>query len=480
MLNTFTSKFTFFFWSVFLIITIPIYIFGTFYIKDVLQTTEHEKIQLMVNTLKPTIALNLSFEQDEELQTVFNTILKETNIIKIEFDSNILQKTFVKKKNGKVSLLLYETSVVDPFDTNSVAKIKIYYSNDYLITLYNKVNTALLIISLFSLVVFFTFYIFMKKELNALTHIANIFQNYSKSKPITAIETKSKTLEIITITKTANEMIQNISTYFSELQHLNSKLENIVKEKVEELHMQERMLVHQSRQAAMGEMIESIAHQWRQPLNIIGIASANLEMEHDLGIKNDKNFKEKMQIIFTNINYMSNTIDDFRDFLNPDRELLYFNPKDSIEDVYKILSAQLSNNNINLELNSNEEVQLYGIENEFKQVVFILLNNAQDAIKSLQKESKIEKGIINIKLAKRNENISISFCDNGGGIPDDVINSIFNPYFTTKFASSGTGIGLYMAKNIIESRMHGSLETYNTETGCCFEIQQHTNIKDQI
>ena len=456
------------------------YIFATFYIKDVLQTTEHEKIKLMVNTIKPIIAINLSFDQIGEVEDILETVLKEKNIMKIELTSQDLQKTFIKKEAKEGKLLRYQTTIVDPFNNKNISTIKIYYSNENLISLYNKITTILIVISLFSLVVFFSFYLFMKKELTALAHIANIFQNYSKTDKPAYIETKSNTLEIRTITKTANEMIENISSYFQELQHLNDGLEKIVKEKVQELHVKENMLIHQSRQAAMGEMIESIAHQWRQPLNIIGIASANLDLERELGTDTDKNFQDKIEIISANINYMSNTIDDFRDFLNPDSELTRFNPKKAIEDVYKILSAQLKNNKIKLTIRSNTPVELYGIENEFKQVVFILINNSQDAIKSLQKHSKLENGEIDIILSEKNGESIISFCDNGGGIKEDVINSIFNPYFTTKFSSSGTGIGLHIAKNIIESRMRGSLETFNVANGCCFKIQQQKNMKEQI
>jgi len=232
------------------------------------------------------------------------------------------------------------------------------------------------------------------------------------------------------------------------------------------------MIRHQSRQAAMGEILESNAHQWRQPLNIIGLSCASLEMEPDLGVLNDANFKEKMQIVSKNINYMSSTIDDFRDFLNPERDCAYFSPKHTIETVYDILSAQLENNKIEFTVKSQKDVELYGIENEFKQVVFVLINNSKDAIKSLQKNFKNFVGKIEIIISKKNENVVISFCDNGGGVQDDIIHSIFDPYFTTKFASSGTGIGLYIAKNIIESRMEGSIKVVNSKNGCCFTIKQ--------
>ena len=480
MFNTLTSKFTFFYWVIFFIVTLSFYFFGTFYMKDILKSTEHEKVELMLNTLKPTIALNLSFNQELEIEKILQTILKEKNIIKAEIESQTLHKVLKKQNIKNVESRTYVTTITDPFNTDEITTMRVTHSYEQLTFLYEKINKVLLFIFLFALFVFFIFYISMKKELNSLKSIANAFQNYSSTNHISSIQTQSQTTEIKTITRTANEMIENISSYLLALERFNTDLEQQVQEKVEKLRNQEKMMVHQSRQAAMGEMLESIAHQWRQPLNIIGLSCANLEMEHDLGITNDGNFKEKMQIISKNINYMSNTIDDFRDFLNPDRKATYFDPKKTIEEVYDILSAQLEHNKIEFALASKDETQLYGIENEFKQVVFVLINNSKDAIKSLQKNVDAINGKIEIQISQKNKTTVISFCDNGGGIKENIIHSIFDPYFTTKFAASGTGIGLYIAKNIVESRMQGSLKVLNTKNGCCFTIKQNQTIGENI
>jgi len=442
--------------------------------KDILKSTEHEKVQLMLSTLKPTIALNLSFHQEQEIQKILETVLKEKNILSVEIKSKSVNILLEKKWNKKTQNHKHITTIKDPFKSKDIATVYLVHSYEQLDTLYNKIYKVLLFIFLFALFIFLMFYFSIKHELNALKVIADVFHNYSRTKEIDTIKTNSNTSEIQTITKTANEMIQNISTYLHQLEGFNTDLEQQVQEKVQKLRSQEKMIVHQSRQAAMGEMLESIAHQWRQPLNIIGLSCANLEMEHDLGIQNEKNFKDKMQIISKNINYMSNTIDDFRDFLNPERVATDFNPRETIEAVYDILAAQLQHNKIKLNINATEEARLYGIENEFKQVVFVLINNAKDAIKSLQKNSPEFEGKIDVLISQRKDKISISFCDNGGGIKEDIIHSIFDPYFTTKFASSGTGIGLYIAKNIIESRMQGSIRVRNHNDGCCFTINQTT------
>jgi len=482
LLKTLTSKFTFFFWSIFLIIGISIYLFSTVFIKDMLQTIEKEKVQLIVNTLTPTIAYNLSFglDLDKDINKLLNTILHEENIISVRLSSAKVDITVSKKRDITLKTLSYSTTILDPFTHKTIANIHVDYSNKNLLHLYHKIITTLLFMFLLALLVFLSFYLYIKKELNALAFISKAMNNYSITKELSPISIKKSTCEINTIVTAANEMMQSIAQQFKELKSFNSKLENQVKEKVQELQTQEKLLVHQSRQAAMGEMIESIAHQWRQPLNIIGLSSANLEMEYDLGIMTTENFKEKMEIISLNINYMSNTIDDFRDFLNPDTSLTHFNPKKTIDEVLKILKAQLTNNSISIHFEVDAEIELLGIENEFKQVIFIIINNAKDAIKSRQQREDFKDGNITIKITNKSQQNSIYFYDNGGGIKEEIIHSIFNPYFTTKFASSGTGIGLYIAKNIIESRMGAELSVTNVENGCCFKIAQNQNIEEKI
>ena len=460
----------------FLVAVVPFYFFGTLYTKNILETTEHEKVQLMVSTLAPTIALNLSFNQSKEVGKLLETMLKEKNIKSVKLASESFQKELVKEQQIQGALHTYTTTIMDPFKKKEIATISVIHSFEYVNRLSQRVNKILLTIFAFALFIFLLFYIAMKRELDALKVIASAFHNYSRTNRMSPIEVRSSTSEIDTIGRTANEMIHHISSYLQRLKKFNTELEQQVEEKVAQLTSQEKMMIHQSRQAAMGEMLESIAHQWRQPLNIIGLSCANLEMQHELGTLSDAEFKDKMQIIAKNINYMSSTIDDFRDFLNPERTPVVFNPKETIDAVYDILAAQLENNKIKVNIKSEDSITLYGIENEFKQVVFILLNNAKDAIKGVQKNFDNFQGEITISLFRKDVTSVITVCDNGGGIKEDIIHSIFDPYFTTKFASSGTGIGLYIAKNVIESRMKGKLKVFNTKTGCCFSIKQ--NVKD--
>ena len=234
-----------------------------------------------------------------------------------------------------------------------------------------------------------------------------------------------------------------------------------------ELKEKEGLLFQQSKLALMGEMMSAIAHQWRQPLNAIAILNIKTETLLEL---NESMTSEQYGPISTGIekqlNYMSKTIDDFRDFFIPNKEKIDFNISKSIEQVTELLSAQFKSNNIEVNIES-EDITINGFQNEFIQVIINILNNAKDALKSKQNTPRH----IDIKVIKSKEkNAQITISDNGGGISDEVIEKIFDPYFTTKFKSQGTGIGLYMSKMIIEKSMLGDLSVQNSKDGAIFKI----------
>ena len=233
-----------------------------------------------------------------------------------------------------------------------------------------------------------------------------------------------------------------------------------------DLKQKEHLLYQQSKMALMGEMMSAIAHQWRQPLNALAALNMQVEMKLELDGKIEE---EEYQPISENINrqlgYMSKTIDDFRDFFIPSKEKSLFNVCQMVYDVYDILKPQFINNNIELNINC-KELFVLGFPNEFKQVIINILNNAKDAIIS----NEIENGKVNIKMVKMNEKVKILIRDNGGGISPEIISKIFTPYFTTKFKSKGTGIGLYMSKMIIEQSMQGELKVKSYKGNTVFII----------
>jgi len=215
-------------------------------------------------------------------------------------------------------------------------------------------------------------------------------------------------------------------------------LENKIQKAVDENTKKDMILQQQSKLAAMGEMISAIAHQWRQPLNTLSL-NIQLLIDDFFDNKVDEKYIEKFEEKqLKTINFMSKTIDDFRNFFSH-KEKEKFHIKEAINEVIELINAQLKNNNISIEI-IGEDFEVYGYKNEFKQVILNLINNSKDSII----ESKIN-GKITIKLQKN----KIIITDNGKNIPKKIQNRIFEPYFTTKGAK-GTGIGLYMSKMIIE------------------------------
>jgi signal transduction histidine kinase len=259
-----------------------------------------------------------------------------------------------------------------------------------------------------------------------------------------------------------NFMLARIQKSHNALKEYKNNLENIVKEKIKENTKQLQTLQQQSKLASMGEMIGAIAHQWRQPLNEISTGIQNLKYDFKDGNLNNENFIDDfIEENKKTIKFMSKTIDDFRSFYRTDKQTQDFKVKETIQSVVDMQTAQLKNHNIKLTITGDEFIY-NGLQSEFQQVILNLINNAKDALV----EKNIQNPTIDIKL----QNNTITIEDNAGGVSKDIIDRIFEPYFTTKEQGKGTGIGLYMSKIIIEDNMGCSLEVLNKNNGACFSI----------
>lgn len=240
-----------------------------------------------------------------------------------------------------------------------------------------------------------------------------------------------------------------------------------------EKKQQDKKFLEQSRLAQMGEMISMIAHQWRQPLASIAATSTNIRLKSELEVfdmSKEKAAKDYESYVNKNLkdieNFVQNlttTIDDFRNFYQPNKKSVAVNLGDVIDKAINIIKPSLINHNVNIikEYNSHEEVEVF--EGEVMQVVLNLLHNAKENFK--------EKQIKDRKIILKTENRTISVCDSGEGVPEDIINKIFDPYFSTKSKKNGTGLGLYMSKTIIEKHHNGKLNVRNTDDGVCFTIE---------
>jgi signal transduction histidine kinase len=272
------------------------------------------------------------------------------------------------------------------------------------------------------------------------------------------------------IEKFALNLEKEVEKKTEELQKMNENLQQLVEEKVNEVRDKEKLLLQQSKMAAMGEMIGAISHQWRQPLNSLAL---NIQLLEDLAESNELSKEEVENFVEKNmqtIEFMSQTIDDFRNFFRKDKEMTEFDVKEAIEKTISLQRAQLKDHNISVTLDL-DTVYIKGYKNEFMQVILNIVANAKDAIEERRKKENIElEGYIFISAKKEGDKVVIRIKDNGGGIPETIKDRIFEPYFTTKEEGKGTGIGLYMVKEIIE-RMNGDIRVENSNNGAEFVME---------
>ena len=243
-------------------------------------------------------------------------------------------------------------------------------------------------------------------------------------------------------------------------------LENRVSEELHKNKEQEILLLKQSRLAQMGEMIAMIAHQWRQPLNNLSLSNQLLISKYnknkldDVAMDMFKNNSKKQ------ITHMSKTIDDFRNFFKPDQQKQNFVVNDVIRELIQITGGVYEANRIEVIFSYEKDFYTYGYPNELGQAILNIINNAKDAL--VEKDQEVKT--ITITLTSKDEDICIAIEDNAGGIPEDIIDKIFDPYFSTKESKNGTGLGLYMSKMIIIDKIDGKIFCKNAKNGARFEI----------
>ena len=244
-----------------------------------------------------------------------------------------------------------------------------------------------------------------------------------------------------------------------------SKKNKRLKKELEENKRKEALIIHQARHAAMGEMIGNIAHQWRQPLNNLNLILSNMQDSYDYDDLDSEYFNSSIERSHLLIMQMSQTIDDFRNFLKPGNEKENFYILDSVKLALNILEENIRFQNIKLILEENNILLGYGYKNQCSQVIFNIVNNSIDALSKSNRNNKIIRILI-----YEAEGMSIcEIIDNAGGINDEVSEKIFNPYFTTKTTSKGTGLGLYMSKTIINN-MGGKIRWKNTKEGVSMSL----------
>ena len=250
------------------------------------------------------------------------------------------------------------------------------------------------------------------------------------------------------------------------LEKINLELERMFKNELDENRKKGAILIYQARLAAMGEMIGNIAHQWRQPLNNLGLILGNIEDAYHYN-ELDKEYLEKsIDKSMKLIKKMSTTIDDFRYFLNPKTEKSHFELESTVQDVFELLEENLRFNKIQVTINADKEddgckLSGYGYENQFSQAIFNIITNSVDALSG----SDDDDNFIKVEIYNLDDKVGVSIEDSGGGVDQEIIDKVFDLYFTTKDASKGTGLGLYMTKTIIENNLNGHIHIKNSDYG---------------
>jgi len=299
-----------------------------------------------------------------------------------------------------------------------------------------------------------------------ITIIFGVYFARRLSKPILSAKDQLKLMEMGDYTHDIPEEFLNrnddIGEFYRAILSVQSEMEkeaNCNREK-------DILMIYQSKQAKIGEMVGNISHQWKQPLNSINLILMNLYDDYVLQELSEKDFKDTIDRLMKIVENMSGTIKDFTDFLKPNREKTEFDLKESVHLALNLMEASIKQNEISLVLNLEEGLQLWGYQNEFSHVLFNILNNARDAIA----ESEPAEKRIQIKGLHVEEGILLEICNTGNQVPAEIIGRLFEPYFTTKGEKDGTGIGLYISKIIVEQRMKGTIQMENREDGVCCRI----------
>ena len=301
-------------------------------------------------------------------------------------------------------------------------------------------------------------------------------QEIIKKKEMVSNANKDQLFDFLFISLLISLLFLLLSFYISKmLEKRFLKYRKEVLRQINKNRQKDTILAQQSKMAAMGEMMQNIAHQWRQPLNTITTVASGVKFKKEFGLLESDDIESSMDAINNSSNYLSQTIEDFREFFNPNKKVVLFNLRTTLDKVFNLLETQFLSKNIEIIKDINT-IDIYGFENELIQVMINLLNNSRD---ELTKKDLLDKKLIFVDI-KSDENDAIIYIkDNAGGIKKEIMDRIFEPYFTTKHKSQGTGIGLYMSQEIIVKHMKGSIKVSNNNfvyqnkeyTGAFFEIR---------
>ena len=259
-----------------------------------------------------------------------------------------------------------------------------------------------------------------------------------------------------------NQLEKKVDEKTKELQELNKNLEQRVQEEVEANRKKDKQLHDQAKFAQLGELIANIAHQWRQPLNAISTTVSGMQAMRELGLIDKDEEDESLKTIFDSTQYLSGVINNFKDFIEQDNEKGEFILQNIVKGAVDMIESSLDNNGIDLYLELPEkEIPIVTIPSEVSQVLLNVIKNAQDALIRIDRDMDKK---IDVIVQKKNKKYIIKIIDNADGIDKEVLPKIFDPYFTTKHQSQGTGLGLYIARETVEKQLNGTIDVESTSS----------------
>lgn len=405
-----------------------------------------KKIESLYQTIKPIISINLTLGMEENYVSILNNTLKvHEEIISITLLNNNGEALYkVSKDNNLSNASVYENTIIDSLLNEEIGKIKFYYkiSNDF-----NEVMSDYTIFLVWMFIAFIIVILLLTYIINHnLTPLKNLFEKIKEYK----LNKKNE------FTKT------NLEDEVSQINNLIAEMLEKIEKEVEFKIQLEQKMMKKDRFASMGEMLDNIAHQWRQPLMVINATLLNMDLQLEKNEIDKEYLTNKMNKISETTLYMSETINVFREYINPNKIKSQFNMVESINNVLKFLKASMLD--VNIEFNYEKKYELIGVKSEFSQVIISIINNAMEAL-----ESKENKSIV-IELFEEERNIVLLIKNNGKKIKDDLIDKIFDPYFTTKHKAGGTGLGLYICKLIVSNTFNGVIGVSNCEDGVEFRL----------
>lgn len=413
-------------------------------------TSEREQFYDLISSLKQLQEERLSDSELTFMEAKDNTTKSKYYIIlgfllvgisSFLFDLTVIRKIVDSIEKVEIGLFSFFSYLANPKKEDTEAFIKID-TKDELGLMAEGINGQVKLIKSA-----------LKNDYKLIEEATNTLHELKEGKFGKRLTSDASSKELNTLKNVMNEMIDN--------------LENKIQEEINNRTNQEKLLVQQSKLAAMGNMLGNIAHQWRQPISEINAILMDVEAKTRFDKMDDEFLLKNISTCYEVTEHMSSTISDFQNFFQPSKEKEYFNVHEVCLSAISVINASLKFHNIELVFNINKNSDVFGYPREFAHAILNILSNSKDAL--VERKVKNPKITLSIKSGKQFTLIRIE--DNAGGIKPENIEKVFEPYFTTKHATQGTGIGLYMTKMIIENNMQGIVGVENSKEGALFTIK---------